>query len=60
MRLSDYLDKGVSLGRDAPCLSIGDTTRTYGQVYDDTVAIAAALQHTCAAGGKGLGIRATL
>lgn len=45
MRLSGYLDKGVSLGRDAPCLTIGDTTRDYGQVYDDTVAIAAALQH---------------
>ena len=46
MRLSDYLDKGVSLGRDAPCLTVGDTTSTYGEVYDRTVAIAAALQHT--------------
>ena len=46
MRLSDYLDKGVSLGRDAPCLTIGETTRSYGQVYDDTVTIASALQHT--------------
>lgn len=46
MRLSDYLDKGLSLGRDAPCLTVGDTTRTYGDVYDHTVAIAGALQHT--------------
>ena len=44
MRLADYLDKGVSLGADAPCLTIGNTTRTYGQVYHDTVTIAAALQ----------------
>ncbi|SNS76420.1 acyl-CoA synthetase [Rhodococcoides kyotonense] len=46
MRLSDYLDKGVSLGRDAPCLTIGDTTRSYGEVHDTTVDIASALQHT--------------
>ncbi|UAK35954.1 long-chain fatty acid--CoA ligase [Nocardia asteroides] len=46
MRLSDYLDKGVSLGRDAPCLTAGGVTRTYGEVVDQTVAIASALQHT--------------
>ncbi|MBY4401984.1 AMP-binding protein [Rhodococcus fascians] len=45
MRLSDYLDKGMSLGRDAPCLTMGDTTKSYGEVYDDTVSIAGALQH---------------
>ena len=46
MRLSDYLDKGLSLGRDAPCLTFGDATSSYGQVYDRTVEIAGALQHT--------------
>ncbi|MEV0361526.1 acyl-CoA synthetase [Nocardia fusca] len=46
MRLADYLDKGVSLGRAAPCLTSGGTTRTYGEVYDDSVAVAGALQHT--------------
>ncbi|NDK92475.1 long-chain fatty acid--CoA ligase [Gordonia desulfuricans] len=45
MRLSDYLDRGVSLGRDAPCLTAGTRTRTYGEVCDQTVSIAAALQH---------------
>ncbi|WP_072801685.1 AMP-binding protein [Rhodococcoides yunnanense] len=46
MRLSDYLDKGVSLGRDAPCLTMGDDTRSYGEVYDRTMTIAGALQRT--------------
>ncbi len=45
MKLSDYLDKGASLGRDAPCLTAGAVTRTYGEVKDQTVEIAAALQH---------------
>ncbi|OZC45911.1 AMP-dependent acyl-CoA synthetase [Rhodococcus sp. RS1C4] len=44
MRLSDYLDKGMSLGRDAPCMTMGEYTRSYGDVHDDTVAIAGALQ----------------
>src|SRR6185312_9589549 len=30
--LTDYLDKGASLGRDAPCLVEGDRTLTYGDV----------------------------
>ncbi|MEV3961364.1 long-chain fatty acid--CoA ligase [Nocardia sp. NPDC050193] len=51
MRLADYLDKGVSLGREAPCLTSGGTTRTYGEVYDDSVAVAGALQHTGIAAG---------
>lgn len=46
MRLSDYLDKGLSLGADAPCLTCGDVTQTYGEIYDRTVEIAAALQQT--------------
>jgi fatty-acyl-CoA synthase len=32
MRLSQYLDKGASLGADQPCLVAGDTVLTYGQV----------------------------
>lgn len=46
MRLADYLDKGASLGRDRPCLTAEGITRTYGEVTDQTVAIAGALQHT--------------
>ena len=32
--LADYLDKGASLGRDAPCLVEGDRTLSYGDVQD--------------------------
>ena len=32
--LADYLDKGASLGRDAPCLVEGDRTLSYGEVQD--------------------------
>ncbi|MGW5383647.1 AMP-binding protein [Nocardia sp. NPDC003963] len=46
MRLADYLDKGASLGRAAPCLTTGGTTLTYGAVHDRSVAVAGALQHT--------------
>ncbi|HCS57438.1 MAG TPA: AMP-dependent acyl-CoA synthetase, partial [Gordonia polyisoprenivorans] len=46
MRLSDYLDKGASLGRDAPCMTAGPVTLTYGEVRDRTVDIAGALQHS--------------
>lgn len=45
MRLSEYLDKGASLGRDAPCLTTGGVTTTYGEVQDLSTAIAGALQH---------------
>ncbi|KIQ18236.1 acyl-CoA synthetase [Rhodococcus sp. MEB064] len=45
MRLSDYLDKGVSMGREAPCLTAGGVTSTYGEVHDRSVEIASALQH---------------
>lgn len=46
MKLSDYLDKGVSLERDAPCLTAGDITLSYGAVHDRTIDIAGALQDT--------------
>ena len=32
MRLSDYLDKGASLGPASPCLTMGERTLTYGDV----------------------------
>ena len=47
MSLTAYLDKGASLGRDAPCLSLGADTLTYGQVQDFSVEFAQAL---CRAG----------
>ena len=34
MGLTAYLDKGASLGRDAPCLVTEDRTLTYGDVVD--------------------------
>jgi acyl-CoA synthetase (AMP-forming)/AMP-acid ligase II len=44
MRLSDYLDKGASIGSDAPCFTTGDQTMSYAEVQDLTVRIARALQ----------------
>src|SRR3954462_13884732 len=41
--LSDYLDKGASLGRDAPCLVEGDLTLSYGDVQDLSHRVAGAL-----------------
>ncbi len=32
MRLPDYLDKGASLGPDAPCLTMGDVRLSYAEV----------------------------
>jgi fatty-acyl-CoA synthase len=46
MRLAEYLDKGASLGREAPCLTTGGVTVTYGDVQDRSVDIAGALQHS--------------
>ncbi len=43
MGLTAYLDKGASLGRDAPCLVSDDRTLTYGDVVDHSHAVAAAL-----------------
>ena len=44
MRLVDYLDKGTSLGPDAPCLTTDGDTRTYGQVQAMSYAVGAALE----------------
>jgi fatty-acyl-CoA synthase len=43
VRLADYLDKGASLGPDAPCLTTDGQTRTYAEVQDLSGRIAAAL-----------------
>ncbi|MBK1785808.1 acyl-CoA synthetase [Prauserella cavernicola] len=43
MRLTDYLDKGVSLGGDAACLTTDGVSVTYTEVQRSTRRIAAAL-----------------
>jgi fatty-acyl-CoA synthase len=44
MRLVDYLDKGASLGPDAPCLTTDGKTRTYAEVRGLSCAVAEALR----------------
>ncbi|GAA5067682.1 AMP-binding protein [Nocardia callitridis] len=53
MRLADYLDKGVSLGGDAPCLTMNGETLTYHATQQLSYRIAAALD----ASGIGRGDR---
>ncbi|WP_240917914.1 long-chain fatty acid--CoA ligase [Phycicoccus sp. HDW14] len=43
MRLVDHLDKGASLGVDAPCLTTDGSSRSYGQVRELSFRVAAAL-----------------
>ncbi len=43
MRLTDFLDKGASLGAEAPCLTMNDRTRSYGEVQRLSWVIARAL-----------------
>jgi fatty-acyl-CoA synthase len=43
MRLVDYLDKGASLGPDAPCFTTGGQVRTYAEVRELSSRVAAAL-----------------
>lgn len=43
MQLVDYLDKGASLGVDAPCLTFGVRTLSYGEVQSLTHRVARAL-----------------
>ena len=52
MRLADYLDKGTTLGPDAPCLTTDGETRTYAQTQDLSRRIASAL----VASGAGHGV----
>ena len=46
MRLTDYLDKGASLGEEAPCLTLGERTLSYGQVQALSYRVARALQRS--------------
>ena len=43
MRLVDYLDKGASLGPDAPCLTTDGETLSYAEVQELSYRIAAGL-----------------
>ncbi|MDT7578190.1 MAG: fatty-acyl-CoA synthase [Pseudonocardiales bacterium] len=43
MGLTAYLDKGASLGRDAPCLTLDGESLSYGDVQDLSHAVARAL-----------------
>lgn len=52
MRLVDYLDKGASLGPDAPCLGMGDTRLSYGDVQRLSHRVARALQRSGIAPGS--------
>ena len=56
MRLADYLDKGVSLGADAPCLTMNGASLTYSEVQYASRRIAAALH----ASGIGRGDRVAI
>ncbi|GAA5154307.1 long-chain fatty acid--CoA ligase [Amycolatopsis dongchuanensis] len=44
MRLADYLDKGASLGGDAPCLTMNGKTLGYDEVVRRSREVAGALQ----------------
>src|SRR5690349_22932445 len=43
MNLAAYLDKGASVGPDAPCLTTGSRTLSYGEVQGFTRRVARAL-----------------
>src|SRR5271169_7081298 len=44
MQLIDYLDKGASLGPDAPCFTTGEANLSYAEVQQLTYRVARALQ----------------
>jgi acyl-CoA synthetase (AMP-forming)/AMP-acid ligase II len=54
--LVDYLDKGASLGRDAPCLVEGDRSLSYGDVQDLSHRVAGALARDGVEPGGKVGI----
>ena len=54
--LTDYLDKGASLGRDAPCLVEGDRSLSYGDVQDLSHRVAGALARDGIEPGAKVGI----
>lgn len=56
MSLTAYLDKGASLGRDAPCLVTDDLTLSYGDVVDHSHSVARALARSGVGAGDKVGI----
>src|SRR6202161_3657568 len=56
MRLTDYLDKGASLGPDAPCLTTAGHTLSYGEVQQLSGQIAGALERSGIAAGDKVAI----
>jgi fatty-acyl-CoA synthase len=56
MSLTQYLDKGASLGRDAPCLVAEDRTLSYGDVQDLSRSVARALARSGVGAGDKIGI----
>ncbi|AEA26067.1 AMP-binding protein [Pseudonocardia benzenivorans] len=56
MSLTAYLDKGASLGRNAPCLTMGDRVLTYGDVQDLSHSVARALRRSGVRPGDKVGI----
>lgn len=56
MSLVAYLDKGASLGRDAPCLTHDGTSLSYGEVQDLSRSVAGALARSGVAAGEKVGI----
>jgi acyl-CoA synthetase (AMP-forming)/AMP-acid ligase II len=56
MSLTFYLDKGASLGRDAPCLTLDGKSLSYGEVVDLSHAVARALRRAGVRPGDKVGI----
>src|SRR3954451_17400580 len=56
MSLAAYLDKGASLGPDAPCLTMGDRTLSYGEVQAFTRRVDRALVRSCVRPGDSVAV----
>jgi len=56
MRLVDYLDKGASLGADAPCLTMNGRSLSYAEVQGHTHRVARALHAAGIAPGEHVAI----
>ncbi len=56
MSLTFYLDKGASLGREAPCLTLDGKSLSYGDVVDLSHAVARALRRAGVRPGDKVGI----
>jgi acyl-CoA synthetase (AMP-forming)/AMP-acid ligase II len=54
--LTSWLDKGASLGPDAPCLTAGDTTYSYGQVQEVSHRVARALARSGVRPGQSVAV----